>query len=403
MQPDAHPESERASAHTNVDAVVEREWIIGLLAAALDESGFLNRVYGGFPSFRYRRLGIDPRKIRTLPLAAVWNQLVQKAKLPRSLFLSEPRIIARWVARQTDLAPIINCNGTAYRHLFPRLQKAAHTLVIERGSMHPEDHFLFQERAKREAGLPSTGELPASILDEIEKTHLADYVLCGSEMIRDSYVKRGFPAERAITCHYGIDEKRFRFAERPERSGRPLRVVTVGSIGLRKGIWRLIRLGEWARRRGLDLELWLVGPLDPEAAILLAKTHAKIRTFGVLKGNAFVETLQQADAYAMFSYEEGFPLSLISAMATGLPAITSNDTGGREAVSPGKDGIILKDFSDEEFDSVLPDLFTKQHALVEMGRQAREKVEEQYTQALYAGKIKAAYQRISLNSAHPAK
>ncbi|MEI6070674.1 MAG: glycosyltransferase family 4 protein [Verrucomicrobiae bacterium] len=378
-----------------MDAIVEREWIIGLLAAALDKSGFLNRVYGGFPAFRYKRLGISPDRLRTYPFASVWNQLARKLKLPGSLRLCEPLSVANWVARHKDLAPVINCNGTAYRFLFPRLQNRSHTLVIERGSMYPEDYFLFQERAKREAGFPSTDRLPESILDEMEKTKLADFVLCGSEMTRDSYLQRGLPPDRVITCHYGIDEKRFQFAERKSNFGRSLRLVTVGSIGLRKGIWRLIQFGEWAIRRGLDLEIWLVGPLDPEAVALLGKTPAKFRTFGVLKGSAFVETLQQADAYAMFSYEEGFPLSLISAMSTGLPALTSNDTGGREAVTPGLDGLVLNNFSHEEFDALLPEIFQDKKRLIQMGRNARLKVDANFTLDHYTRKIQAAYILIS--------
>jgi len=261
--------------------------------------------------------------------------------------------------------------------------------------MHPEDHFLFQERAKREAGFPSTDRLPEAILDEMEKSKLADFVVCGSEMIRESYLKRGFNSERVITCHYGIDEKRFQFAERTPGAGRPLRLVTVGSMGLRKGIWRLIQLGEWAIRRGLDLEIWLVGPLDPEAVALLSKTAARFRTFGVLKGSAFVETLQQADAYAMCSYEEGFPLAMLEAMSTGLAGIVSNDTGGREAITPGLDGLILNDFTDDEFDSTLTGFFNNKDRLIEMGRNARNKVEDHFTLAHYTRKIRDAYTMIS--------
>jgi N,N'-diacetylbacillosaminyl-diphospho-undecaprenol alpha-1,3-N-acetylgalactosaminyltransferase len=114
-----------------------------------------------------------------------------------------------------------------------------------------------------------------------------------------------------------------------------------------------------------------------------------------LKGGAFVETLQQADAYAMFSYEEGFPLSLISAMSTGLPAFISNDTGGREAITPGHDGLVLNDFTDEEFDMLLPEVFGDKKRLVQMGRNARVKVEENFTLAHYTRKIRGAYTMIA--------
>jgi glycosyltransferase involved in cell wall biosynthesis len=378
-----------------IDLVVERGWNIGLLAEAMEKAGFLNRVYGGFPAYRYTQLGIPSAKLRTWPVATVWNQLARMGRLPSGFRLNEPSSVGNWVARHSDLAPIINCNGTAYRYLFPRIKSSGRTLVIERGSMHPEDHFLFQERAKREAGFPATDKLSSAILDEIEKEKLADFVVCGSEMIRDSYTRRGFPSDRVIPCHYGIDHDWFSFANREPALNRPLRLATIGVIGLRKGILRLIRIGEWAKSRGIPLELWLIGPIEPAAQQLLEKTNIPWRGFGVTKRANMPSVLHQADLYAMCSYEEGFPLAMLEAMSTGLGVIASNDTGGREAIDPDVNGVILSDFNEAEFDAILAPLLRQPARLVEMGAEARRKIESNFTILHYNGRIKRAYEHIN--------
>jgi glycosyltransferase involved in cell wall biosynthesis len=289
------------------------------------------------------------------------------------------------------LSPVVTCLATSYQHLFPKLVGRPIVRVIECGSMHPEDHFLFQQRGRREAGLPAASELPAAVRAECEASKLAHVLICGSRMVTDSYVKRGYAPERVLHCPYGVDVDRFRAAAREPAAGRPLRLATVGVIGIRKGIVRLLRIAEWAAAAGIPLELHLIGPVEPEAEALIARSKADCRRLGVLKGEALVAALHAADAYCLPSYEEGFPISQLEAMATGLPAITSADTGGREAVSDGVDGIVLADFSPDEFDAKLRPWLTRPELLVAAGVAAAKKARADYSLESYARSVGRCY------------
>jgi len=377
-----------------VDLVVERVWHIGQHVRALNFAGCMGRVYGGFPAFRYRKVGVANEQMRTFPLPSVWNLLRQKARLPRALALNEPALIGGWAAAHRDLARYVCCYGTAYRFLFPRLKESGRILILESGSMHVEDHFRFIERAKKEAGFPHTETLPPAIAHEIEQAKLAHFVGAGSDMMVESFVHKGFPRERILKCNYGIDTDRFPYTQRSLPHNRPLRICMVGVIGLRKGILRLIRLNEWAKSRGYDVELWLVGPVDPEAAALLARTNAPFRLCGVQKGAALAAVLHQCDLYAIASYEEGFGLSVIEAMCTGLPALVSSETGAKEAITPGLNGAILSDYTPGEFDRILGPLFADPRKLLAMSEPAREKVLSTYSLQHYAERIRAEYTRM---------
>ena len=377
-----------------VDIVVERVWHIGQHVRALNASGYMSRVYGGFPAFRYRKAGIDPRQLSTFPAAAMWNHFCKKARLPKLLTLNEPKMVGNWAASSRNLAKYVCCYGTAYRFLFPRLKDKNRILILESGSMHVEDYFRFVERAKKEAGFPYLETPPAAVAHEIEQAKLAHFVASGSDMMTESFVSKGFPRERILKCNYGIDTDKYPYLKRTVPSGRPLRICMVGIIGLRKGILRLIRMNEWAKSRGFNVELWLIGPVFPEATALLARTNAPVRLCGVKKGAALVETLHQCDAYSIASYEEGFGLSVVEAMCTGLPAIVSNETGAKEAITPGINGAILRDYTPEEFDRVLSPLFSNPQKLIAMSEAAREAVLSKYSLSHYTQRIQSEYTRM---------
>ena len=375
-----------------VDVVYERQWSsLGNLIRALTQTRSMGTLYGGFPEFRYTRAGIPREIIRTFPFASLWNYAVDRYPATRSLHLEEPRWIGNWVARQKNLAPAVLCNGTAHRFLFPKLKDRGHTLILERGSMHPEDFFRLPQMARKEAGYRYNLDLPREILDEIEKTKLADLIITGSESVRQSYLQRGFNPDRVQTCQYGIDTAAYPFITRSPAAGRPLRVAIVGVIGFRKGLFRLLKLGEWAKKSGIPLELHFAGPIqDAESHAMFARSQAVCHLHGIIKGADLHNMLAACDLYCLPSYEEGLPFSVLEAMSTGLAAIVSTDTGASEVPVDGISGVHLTSFSDGEFETKLGPLLRDPLQIVEMGGAARTRIEEDFTFQHYCERIAKA-------------
>ena len=371
-----------------VDMVWERDWFLGLVSGALLRLGYLGTVYGGFPKYRYLRLGIPAEKIRTKPGAALWNYGVDRMRLPAGLRMDEPKRIGNWVAQQPKLAPAVLVNGTAYRFLFPKLMSRPVVRLVERGSMFPEDFFRFPQKARQEAGYSSLENLPSEIVDEMEKARLAEATICGSEMIRESYLKRGFPAEALHTVHYGVDPHRFSPATHEPAEGRNLRVGWLGVIGFRKGLDRVRRISEWADQRGISIEFHFVGPIqDPESLEILRRFRRPYILHGVKKGEALKEMIPQWDLYLLPSYEEGFPVSVLEAMSAGIPSIVSNDTGAREAVLKDEGGVVLSTFAPEEFDQRLLPLCQNRNLRIQKGEEAKDRIRKQFTLTKYQEKL----------------
>jgi glycosyltransferase involved in cell wall biosynthesis len=381
-----------------IDVVYERQWSsLGNVIKALTGLGRMGRLYGGFPKFRYTQSGIPAEIIRTFPFAALWNHAAGRLHLPASFQLEEPRWVGNWVAKHKDLAPTVWANGTAHRFLFPKLKKVGRTLILERGSSHPEPFYLLQQQARKEAGFTFNSEqLPQAVIDEVEKNKLADFLIAGSEMIREGYVERGFPADRAFNCSYGIDPSQFPYIQRSTKVEQVIKIGIVGIIGFRKGLLRALRLGEWARRRGLLVELHFVGPVfDHESRQMLRATSANVVLHGVRKGPQLLELLHAFDVYMLPSYEDGFGISVIEAMATGLPAIVSTNTGAKEAIQHGLNGWCLESFDSEEFDEHLLSILKNPENLKEMGIHAHQNILANYTSDHYYQRINAALAAIS--------
>ncbi len=96
--------------------------------------------------------------------------------------------------------------------------------------------------------------------------------------------------------------------------------------------------------RGIDAELWVVGDRLPsdhgeDMERYFADAPASVRRLGYRDDVAAV--LAAADVFALPSYFEGLPMSVIEAMLTGLPVIATDVRGPREQVVPGETGLLV--------------------------------------------------------------
>jgi glycosyltransferase involved in cell wall biosynthesis len=379
----------------SVDIVVERQWHVGIHARALGRFSALGALIGGFPAGRYREQGVPPTAIRSCPFPAVWNHFCAKSGLPAVLGLDEPAWLARFASARRLPSPFLCCYATAYRYLFPKFQNADKIMILERGSTHPEHYFQRIDAARRDAGLRAQDKLPDAVRQEIEAGKLAHFIGSGSATITESYTSRGYSRERILEVPWCTDENFFDFHDRAYKpNGAPVRLLCVGVVGLRKGLWRLITIARWAAKLNQPAEVVVVGPLEPEASELLAKAPENLRFIGVRKGNALREEFRNADLYILPSYEEGFGISILEGMATGLPAIVSAETGGREAIEEGCNGLVLSDFSEATLEDRLRPLVEDRDRRLAMGARARQTVLDGYTFTHYAAGIEREYRRM---------
>lgn len=114
--------------------------------------------------------------------------------------------------------------------------------------------------------------------------------------------------------------------------------------------FRLLYVGNWLRRKGVDLlgpvmdvlgdEFELLYTADSKASRLRDDLPGNCRCIGRLSPSELARAYLHADALLFPSRLEGLPLAVIEAMATGLPVVTVRTSSLPEVVMNGVSGLL---------------------------------------------------------------
>jgi glycosyltransferase involved in cell wall biosynthesis len=152
---------------------------------------------------------------------------------------------------------------------------------------------------------------------------LADHITCPSDYVREGLLQQGISPDRVSVIPYPIDSAGFRFIDRRGRDGPPV-VGFLGAVGMRKGAPAFI---EVASRFGpRKARFVMVGPVQLDARILAGRKGPVELTGAVPRSQVF-SWLERFDVFLFPSTCEGSAGAAMEAMATGLPIITTPNSG----------------------------------------------------------------------------
>ena len=212
----------------------------------------------------------------------------------------------------------------------------------------PEEERIVAEEAAQEPEFagewqPAPPEYWAFWREECE---LADRIIVNSEWSREGLIRGGAPAEKIsiIPLAYEGEVGSGRLTEpRLQRRypthfsfERPMRVLFLGLINLRKGFARLLEAARILRDE--PVEFWMVGPVEIANASAIGNAGS-LKWFGPVTRNQAAGFYRDADVFILPTLSDGFALTQLEAQAYGLPVIASKNCG--EVVENGVNGIIL--------------------------------------------------------------
>jgi len=212
----------------------------------------------------------------------------------------------------------------------------------------------------------------------------ADQILCGSEFVAEGIEECGGPREKCVVVPYGMDLKTVAGSESPisveKESSRPLRVLTVGTIGLRKGIPYVNRA---AKGLGNAAQFRVVGPLNiPPAAVSKLEKHAEV-TGGVPRTEV-PKHYEWADVFLLPSLCEGSATVCYEALGHALPVVTTPNAGS--IVRDGKEGVIVPIRDASAIIEALTRLAEDRALLMSMSESAEKRAKEGSLEA-YASRL----------------
>jgi glycosyltransferase involved in cell wall biosynthesis len=164
----------------------------------------------------------------------------------------------------------------------------------------------------------------------------------------------------------GVDVQGLRAAALPREAARralgiPLDAPVVGTVGgvtAKKGHVHLVRAAATLVGRIPDAIVAIVGlEVDPQpvrAAITGTGLEGRVVLAGYRPEAA--RLLRAFDVFALPSLHEGMPVSLLEAMALGVPAVATRVGGVPEVVTSGRDGVLVRAGDEAALASALEDL-----------------------------------------------
>lgn len=180
-----------------------------------------------------------------------------------------------------------------------------------------------------------------------DECSLADQIVVNSNWSRDALIAEGVATEklRVIPVAYeeGNDASSFqRHYPRAFSAERPLRVLFLGQVNLRKGVAQLLEAVKLLT--GEPVEFWFVGPMQIRVPQDL-KLHRHVRWFGVAPRVSVESYYRDADLFILPTFSDGFGLTQLEAQAWKLPVIASRYCG--EVVRDGFNGVVLEEVNGE--------------------------------------------------------
>jgi len=212
----------------------------------------------------------------------------------------------------------------------------------------PEEQRIVAEEVARVPAL--AGEWQVAPVDYWsswrQECDLADRIIVNSEWSREGLMRSGIPTQKltliplAYEASEGGDQKSEiqQFRSYPARftQERPMRVLFLGQVNLRKGIARLLQAAQTLRDE--PVEFWIVGPVQIANAEDAAD-NARVKWFGPVARKETAKKYKAADVFILPTLSDGFAITQLEAQAYGLPVISSKTCGG--IVENGRNGIIL--------------------------------------------------------------
>lgn len=198
----------------------------------------------------------------------------------------------------------------------------------------------------------------------------------------------------------GVNLEAFSAPVRPIAQGEPPRVLFASRFLLHKGWRELVEAAEALARDGLEFRLVLCGKPDPgNRSSISSEEYDRVRSLPFVDDLGFrsdmAKVYSENDIICLPSYREGLPLTILEAMASGRPVITTDAPGCRDTVIEGVNGFLVPVGDSRALAHALKRLLLDPKLRRRMGLKGREIAEATYDQKRILGQYLENYDSLA--------
>lgn len=174
-------------------------------------------------------------------------------------------------------------------------------------------------------------------------------------------------------------------------------ILFLGRLGRRKGIYDLLKAFKDVNSVIPNCRLVCAGDGELEKARELAdelEIGEQVDIPGWIGLDTREKLLRHATIFVLPSYAEGLPMSLLEAMAAGLPVVTTNVGGIPDVVTEGVEGLIIEPGDVAALGKAMTRILKDEELRLRLGSSGRRKIEAQLSIETAVEKVAAVYREL---------
>ena len=369
------------------------------LSSEFQKKGLLEKLFLPYYSQRYplltKMLGrfedkqyIDNKLIETDLFSVLYRKLLHKTCGYRNTTSMKDRyliaeMIDKRVAKRLSKCQADIFIGESHQALYSIRAAKENGMVtfLDRTNAHIKIQECIDTEEFEKFGLP-TWHYGKDVEKGLKEYEEVDHIIVPSSFVQRGFMQEGVDPNKIICVSPGIDLTHF---IQEAKNDSVFRIIYCGGISHRKGVFYLLEA--MASLNLKNAELWLIGNIAAGMSEILKQFEGYYKHIGFVANYELSKYFSQGSVFVLPSLEDSFGKVIVEAMACGLPAIVTTNTAAEDVVSEGKDGFIVPIRDVEALKEKILYLYENQSICKEMGRRAKENIQEKATLHGYADRM----------------
>ena len=237
-----------------------------------------------------------------------------------------------------------------------------------------------------------------------EKITRASFVVCISHYCKSQLMLESHPDmwRKLRVVHCGINTDQYRCLPNAER---PTTILFVGRLAAEKGLRILFASIANLARQNYSVKLQLIGDGPDrdslQALAMQLKIDHLIEFSGFKSQEEIRSALHKSAIFVLPSFAEGVPVSLMEAMACGVPVIATNVGGVSELVQHESTGLLVAPSDAEGIVNAIIKYLDEPGFAAQVSARARQLVELQFNSSVELEKLEQLFrQNTSAQAGH---
>jgi glycosyltransferase involved in cell wall biosynthesis len=247
-----------------------------------------------------------------------------------------------WVKKQLRPGDHIISSYAYANESFKWVRAHGGKTFLDGGNSHPDNFWeiLTEEQRRWKSPYPPVArhyyERSRAMMKHV------DYVFTASNFVAQSFLSRGFKPEQLLPHSRPVNVSAFKPAGRKRPENRPLTLINTGSLSLRKGSPYLFEAFRLVQKKIANVRLILRRIVGDDFKEVLSKYRdLPITWLDMMPHHELAGYLHNSDIFILPSLEDGLALTVVEALACGLPVITTPNTGASDLIQPGINGEVV--------------------------------------------------------------